>query len=234
MKRERKSNGEKESPRTTRATAKPSAICSLVCTHELDNRRVNFTGTCVAGARSSYHVCVCVCVLSFYFSGFWIGFNFQLVQLLGRTASPLPFVLVTREYSSAEVFDCAREIRVRAGAFTDRAVSTRRGRSQVSSERTRRQLFRRIPSHLISLARLYFSPFESQLRDLFEVSHATIPNSKFKMRNNFLFFPLSLFLESRRDDPSREDGANRNKKQVDQFNSMLLERRDVNDRNCQN
>lgn len=88
----------------------------------------------------------------------------------------------------------------------------------MSSECTRRQLFRRVSSHLISLARLYFSPFESQLRDLFEVFRATIPNSKFKMRNNFLFF---LFFSS------REDGANRNKKQVNQFNSMLLERRDV-------
>ena len=62
---------------------------------------------------------------------------------------------------------------------------------------------------------LFFAHFESQLRGLFEVP--TIPNSKFKMRNNFF--------SQRGDDLSREGTANRNKKQVDQFNSMLLETR---------
>jgi len=41
-----------------------TATCSLVCAHELDNRRVNFTRTCNARARSSS---VYVVVLLFRF-----------------------------------------------------------------------------------------------------------------------------------------------------------------------
>lgn len=69
---------------------------------------------------------------------------------------------------------------------------------------------------------LFFAHFESQLRGLFEVP--TIPNSKFKMRNNF-FSQRAATATATAAMVRLGKTANRNKKQVDQFNSILLETR---------
>lgn len=165
------------------------AVCSLVCTHELDNRKVNFTGTRASLAHEARP-----CVLSFYFSGFWIGFNFHswyscpaLIPLL-PSSSP-----VTREYSFAEVFDCAREI-ARLAYVRAHLQTVRFPRDEQSLRCRTSALADNFSgaSHPISLTRLYFSHFESQLRGLFEVSAR-----QFRILN-LKWETISSSLESRR------------------------------------
>lgn len=81
-----------------------TATCSLVCVHKLDNRRGKFyPDVCIARARSSSVYVYC-------------RFTFPVSEL-ALTFSWYSCPAVTREYSSAEVFDCARKIAYIASSY---------------------------------------------------------------------------------------------------------------------